>query len=373
MEQKVLNLNRKAIKYLNQGDYYTSLEFLNKAKSSLKGVPLTACSKVMGITLNNFGCYYKTLNNPEQALVYLGQALEVEKQSFSDLNNLAATYLNISVTESQLNNHLAALENCLKAIHILKPVHSTSSTLAQTFISAHFNASSEYLSLNRTIQSKKMLEIGLAYSKDLLGNTHYMTKKLEDSLNASQFNMISFSPGRSIRTSTAATSINKKFRSDLEKSTDTHISTLSRLSKRFGSPIGLHKTLNKISPVRLNGSKTLKFNIGKMRTRKLRNPKKANEKKKKDFGVQFECVDIRNEAAFRIQRAWKRYLRGKVLKVENIDEDILVAEVKVQAAYEKLKVLKDFKARLTGQGVFDVGEFKPIPYKSKYFGGRLSK
>ena len=370
MEQKVLNFNRKAIKYLHQGDYYTSLEYLTKAKSSLKGIPLTACSKVMGITLNNFGCYYKTLNEPEKALIYLGQALEVEKQNLSDLNNLAATYLNISATESHLNNHLTALENCLKAIHILKPIYSSSPAIAQIFISAHFNASSEYFSLNRVIQGKKMLEIGLMYSKELLGNTHIMTKKLEDSLSTYQVNTASYSPVRSIRTSTAATSINKKFRSDLEKSTDTHITTLSKLSKRFGSPMGLQKRLSRISPIRLNGSKTLKLNFGKIRTKKLKKPKKNIEKK--DFGIQFECEDIQNEAALKIQGAWKRFLRGKHLKVVNIDEDIKVAEVKVQAAYEKLQNLKEFKARLAGKSIFNVNEFKPIPYKSKYFCGRLS-
>lgn len=364
MEQKVLHYNRKAIQYLNQGDFLSSLEYLNKAKLSMKGISLSNCSKVMGITLNNFGCYYKTLNDPEKALIYLNQALVLEKTNLSNLNNLAATYLNICATESQLNNHMTALENSLKAIHILKPIYSSSPELAQTFITAHFNASSEYFALNRSVEGKRILELGLNYSRDLLGSSHFLTKKLETTLNVFQAKKkFSLSPGRSIRTSTTTT-VKKKFRSDFEKSTDTHLSTLSKLSKRFVSPAGLRKTLNQISPIRLSNSKTSKLNFSKIRTRKVKRGKKIVEKK--DFCVQFEVDEDKNCAARKIQRAWRRFCRDREMKKVNIDKDIQMAESEVQVAYEKLKKLKEFKARLRGENVQDVIEFKPIPYKSKY-------
>lgn len=360
----MLHFNRKAIQYLNQGDFLSSLEYLNKAKLSMKGISLTNCSKVMGITLNNFGCYYKTLNDPEKALVYLNQALELEKTNLSNLNSLAATYLNICATESQLNNHIIALENSLKAIHILKPIYSSSPEVAQTFITAHFNASSEFFALNRSIEGTRILELGLNYSKDLLGSSHFLTKKLQSTLSTLKGKkMFSLSPGRSIRTSTTTT-VKKKFKSDIEKSTDTHLSTYSRLSKRFVSPAGFRKTFNQISPIRLSNSKTSKLNLSKIRTRKVRKHKKTVEKK--DFCAQFEVDELKISAARRIQRAWRRFVKEKEVRKANIDKDIKEAEDGVQVAYEKLKKLKEFRARLRGENVLEVCEFKPIPYKSKY-------
>ena len=36
---------------------------------------------LQAITLNNFGCYYKKINKPNSALIYLKQALALEIKS----------------------------------------------------------------------------------------------------------------------------------------------------------------------------------------------------------------------------------------------------------------------------------------------------
>ena len=377
MEQKVLHYNRKAIHHLNRGEYLTSLEYLNKAKSKMRGSSLTNCSKLMGITLNNLGCYYKSLNEPEKALAYLGQALEVNKVNISDLNNLAATHLNLAVTESQLGNHLSALDNCLKVVHMLRSVYSSNPTLAQTFISAHFNASVEYSSLGRLEESRAILELGSKYSKELLGCTHFLTQKIENAISSLPsvknwaFNGKSSpprenpSPFRSIRTSTAATSGKKKLRSEHDRSTDTYNSTFSRLSKRFASPNNFRKTLQGLSPIKLGTCKTTKITFSKLKPRRNRTKKKVVTRS--EVGVQVSSRDPKSEAAVKIQRAWKRFKIRKAEKARNIDLYIQDAESKVQVAYNELKKLQSLKAKIQNREILDIREFKPIPYRAKYF------
>lgn len=377
MEQKVLHYNRKAIHHLNRGDYLTSLEYLNKAKSKMRGSSLSTCSKLMGITLNNLGCYYKSLNEPEKALAYLGQALEVNKANISDLNNLAATHLNLAVTESQLGNHLSALDNCLKVVHMLRSVHSSNPTLAQTFVSAHFNASIEYSALGRIEESRAILELGSKFSKELLGCTHFLTQKINNAISSLPsiknwtFNGQSSpvrenpSPFRSIRTSTAATSGKKKLKSDHDRSTDTYNSTFSRLSKRFVSPTSFRKTVQGLSPIKLGTCKTTKINFSKLKPR--RNKPKKKVVTRSEIGVQVSCRDPKTEAAIKIQRAWKRFQMLKAEKAKNIDLYIQNAESKVQIAYNELKKLQSLKAKIQNRDILDLKEFKPIPYRAKYF------
>jgi tetratricopeptide (TPR) repeat protein len=377
MEQKVLHYNRQAIFHLNKGDYLTSLEYLNKAKSKMRGSSLSICSKLMGITLNNLGCYYKSLNEPEKALVYLGQALEVEKANLNDLSNLAATHLNLCATESQLGNHLGALDNCLKVIHMLKGFHTSSPGLAQTFVTAHFNASAEYRKLGRLSESRTILEAGCRFSRELLGTTHFLTVKIEENLGELQ----SFSPrgkrdwnspvrgrgspGRSIRTSTAATSALKKLKSELDRSTDTYASTFSRISKRWGNA-GLVKTFHGLSPpLRMSNTKTNKISLSKSRPKKLKSKKKVITRT--EVAVQVDYQDPKTSAALKIQNAWRRFKSRKLQEAKNINQNIKKAELKVQSAYEELKHLQYLKSRIENREIIDLKEFKPIPFRSKYF------
>ena len=61
------------------GAYKTAVDLLKKAEDALKkGVGNTEKLSLLGITYNNFGCYYKERNKPKVALTYLKKALEIE-------------------------------------------------------------------------------------------------------------------------------------------------------------------------------------------------------------------------------------------------------------------------------------------------------
>lgn len=122
---------------LSLGDTETANNLLIKANNLLKSTNSQATSKLKSITLNNFGCLFKRLNNPLKALKYLTEALEYEADSSVDSVNLAGTLLNICAIKSQLELHEEALSHGLKAIKILnqsvEPNLNTEITLAIAF------------------------------------------------------------------------------------------------------------------------------------------------------------------------------------------------------------------------------------------------
>jgi len=77
--------------------------------------------KLFSLTLNNFGCYYKKVRKPNAALKYLKAALNLEKADKGITKvELAGTYLNLCAIYSGLNRHFDAVQNAVKAIHLVK-------------------------------------------------------------------------------------------------------------------------------------------------------------------------------------------------------------------------------------------------------------
>jgi tetratricopeptide (TPR) repeat protein len=96
IEGIVLNCNRLAMDYLKVENYKVSLGYLQKAEQLLQSDDLSKDKmRLLAITLNNFGCFYKRRSNYNLALKYLYRALSVEQAASGDPTNMAATHLNI--------------------------------------------------------------------------------------------------------------------------------------------------------------------------------------------------------------------------------------------------------------------------------------
>ena len=308
MEERVLRYNRKAMVYLNKSEYNNSFLYLTKAQKFLRGMSLSSCAKLMGITLNNFGCYYKSINDPEKARLYLTQALEVEKNNLTEVNNLAATHLNLCAIESQMGFHMKALENSLKAINLLRNLYKTNEKLASTFVIAHYNAGMEYKALLKTAESHKILEIGLEISKEFLGKDSYLTTKIEKTLASDYFfdkiNTSKLSPLRSIRSSTAATT-KKRFKYHIDKSNEV-LSNVSRYSKGRISPFSYTKRFRDTLVSSINTANEFslkKSKISPKRQKKFRKKKKRLDKSfQADLGLKLSEYDLKYLSAVKIQK-----------------------------------------------------------------------
>jgi tetratricopeptide (TPR) repeat protein len=75
------------------------LDLLKKAEQLLifeyQQNPNERIYRLVGITLNNLGCYYKRSQLSKVALKYLKKALHIEASTVKDQTNLAGTHLNI--------------------------------------------------------------------------------------------------------------------------------------------------------------------------------------------------------------------------------------------------------------------------------------
>ena len=181
-DSTIFNLNRKAMDYLRNEDYKSSLFFLQKAESLLNSLQSENRRKLYGLTLNNFGCYYKRTNNLPTALNFLKKALEVQSQPPVDFNNLAGTHLNICAILSNMNEHSKALAHSLKALNLLKSISLEDNSMLTAFIAAHHNSGVEYEQLAQLDEAEKIFRKGFKISFDMLGEGHPLTQSLKGSI-----------------------------------------------------------------------------------------------------------------------------------------------------------------------------------------------
>lgn len=181
-DSTIFNLNRKAMDHLRNEDYKSSLFFLQKAESLLNSLQSENRRKLYGLTLNNFGCYYKRTNNLPIALNFLKKALEVQSQPPVDLNNLAGTHLNICAILSNMNEHSKALAHSLKALNLLKSRSLEDNSMLTAYIAAHHNSGVEYEQLAQFEEAEKIFRKGFKISFDMLGEGHPLTQSLKASI-----------------------------------------------------------------------------------------------------------------------------------------------------------------------------------------------
>lgn len=176
LKQTVLELNRNAMSLLKNNAFCDALTLFKKA---MKIIKLTKdCElkfKLLGISQNNLGCYFKRMQKPKTALKHLKKACENEKKADIDNVNRAGTYLNICAILSALGKHKIALEESQKALDLLEKAES-SPNLAATLVIAYHNIGVEYEFLR--IFQKSLEFYGLAYETAIkeLGNNHSLTK-----------------------------------------------------------------------------------------------------------------------------------------------------------------------------------------------------
>lgn len=134
MRNLVKRYNDIAVQYMENKDFDHSLGMLEKAASLLdtldtlketsagakdNDATVLTRSRLRSMTYNNFGCLYRRISLPEKALEYLEKALAIEEMS-NNVNECAATHLNLSASHSVLHNDMEALRHGEKAIILIQ-------------------------------------------------------------------------------------------------------------------------------------------------------------------------------------------------------------------------------------------------------------
>ena len=192
IEALVLKYNSVAMDYLRLENFKDSLTLLKKAEEVLnsdENEVIPNRLKLMGITLNNLGCYYKKRRQPKVALTFLEKALEVELQTDADNINLAGSHLNICAVLSSLSKHKEAFNHANQALILLENVHNNDNysfdktvTLITSLVISYFNAGAELEFMSKYSEAIEYYKNGYEISRKELGNKHQLTSNIAKAL-----------------------------------------------------------------------------------------------------------------------------------------------------------------------------------------------
>lgn len=187
-ETLILSSNKLAMDYLREDNFKESLALLKKAEAllSVDDEGELNRARLMCITLNNLGCYYKRRRQPNVALNYIKQALELEIENGKDLVSVAGTHLNICAIYSQAGKHFEALQHANDALQLVHTAiegatPSTGFTALTTLVIAYHNVGVELEYQNRLADAVEAYTKGHEAAVQYLGATHGLAVNIASS------------------------------------------------------------------------------------------------------------------------------------------------------------------------------------------------
>ena len=133
-------------------------ELLLKDHKRTKSITADDRNKIYALTMNNMGCYYKKVGNPNVALRYMLNALRSDVANKAPLSHIASTKLNICAILSILGKHLTSIQFAQDAVthleYTLQELNDPDrvayysnideKSLLSTITIAYFNLAAEY-------------------------------------------------------------------------------------------------------------------------------------------------------------------------------------------------------------------------------------
>ena len=182
-EEVVLGYNKLAMEQLQQENYENSMSYLKQALMGIKVMPdEQKKNKLMAITFNNLGCFFKRMLNYPEALKYLYKSIDLENKLPNELATISGAHLNICAILSQQGDHSKAIRHGLRSVFLLKSSYKTQSKLTPTLVIAYFNVGNEYQFLGQSEDAQDCFKIGYKISLEELGPQHSLTNTLKNSL-----------------------------------------------------------------------------------------------------------------------------------------------------------------------------------------------
>jgi tetratricopeptide (TPR) repeat protein len=182
LEAIVLSCNKQAMEHLHSEHFEAAHQHLSRAEQLLKRHQhFDNRRRLMAITCNNQGCFFKRVGELELALQYLKEALELEQEGEDEFVNKAGTLLNICAILSQTGKHEEALQNALKALGLLKQRDDNSTNAVTTLVIAYHNTGVELECLSQHQEATLTFKQGWDLAKDCLGLRHPLACTLKKS------------------------------------------------------------------------------------------------------------------------------------------------------------------------------------------------
>lgn len=179
-EEIVISYNKLAMEQLQQENYDNSLSYLKQALMGIKGINEEyKRNKLMAVTYNNLGIFFKRMANYPEALKYLYKAVDLDNKLPNEIGTISGAHLNICSILSQQGDHNSAIRHGLRSIFLLKAGYKIEPKLVTTLIVAYYNVANEYSFIGQQGDAEDCLKIGYKISLEELGPQHHLTNTLK--------------------------------------------------------------------------------------------------------------------------------------------------------------------------------------------------
>lgn len=175
----VISYNKQATIALKYKQIDTAFDLLNKAQYILKHKHISNLPKLIGLTYNNLGCFYKRTGEYQKALKCLQKSLVQGAEKSPDYIHQAGTYLNLCTVYSIMYCHEKALNNALKALTVLKYADKSSESYIFTLIMAYYSVGMEYENISNYRKALEIYKKAQSLAFQILGESHTLSLKID--------------------------------------------------------------------------------------------------------------------------------------------------------------------------------------------------
>lgn len=172
-DESVISYNKQAMNALKNGQQSVAVNLLGQAERILKHKQVDNLGKLLSLTYNNLGIYYKRSGDYHLALKYFTRAINQEN---SEAINQAGVLLNLCNLYSLLVNHPKALNSALKALELLQSVQDDSETYNFTLLTAYQSIAMEQENLSQYEISKSFYKKALNLALKKFPDSRYVAK-----------------------------------------------------------------------------------------------------------------------------------------------------------------------------------------------------
>ena len=183
-DEVVKSYNKLAMDQLQQENYENSLSYLKQALLGIKGISEESLkNKLLAITYNNLGIFFKRVSNFQEALKYLYKSIQLESKIPNEISTISGAHLNICSILSSQGDHSQAIRHGLRALFLLKSIYRYQPRVVPTLVTAYFNVAKEYSALGKIPDAEDCYNVGLRISSEELGPSHNLTQNFKQALN----------------------------------------------------------------------------------------------------------------------------------------------------------------------------------------------
>jgi tetratricopeptide (TPR) repeat protein len=364
-EEVVISYNKLAMEQLQQDNYENSMSYLKQALMGIKSIfDDSIKSKLMAITFNNLGCFFKRMSNYPEALKYLYKSIDLENKLPNESATIAGAHLNICSILSQQGDHSKAIRHGLRSIVLLKSIYKEQPKIVTTMVIAHHNVGTEYQLLGQIEDAQDCLKAGYKISVEQLGPQHTLSNTLKNTL--LKISRQGKSPNLEIYKKIDRKAFSPKTRLPIVSANSRSTSQESR--KSLYRPYVPENYSNKSTEQEFHTKKSSfsvsrsgypkKFEIQRPFAPKIFSDEEASVKTDKSFtslNTTSRRIDLNQHkatekiAATLIQSLWRGYCARKIFSEMKISYKLKQAELKARRAVEEYEKLKQQSLKSKGK------------------------